>query len=61
MTSVAGIGRDGLADEVGGLAPAAAEGQGDVVLLDAGQSGDVGGGRGGDRERVGGGVVEGIG
>jgi hypothetical protein len=50
--------RGRLADEVGGLAPAAAEREGDVVPFDAGEACDVGGGARGDLERVGGGVVE---
>src|SRR5690606_29167407 len=42
----------GIADELCGLAPAAAEGEGDVVVLDAGEPGDVCGGTGCDLERV---------
>ena len=38
VTSVAGNVGGRLADELGGLAPAAAEGQGDVVALDAGDA-----------------------
>ena len=45
---------DGLADEIGGLTPSAAEGDGDVVVFDARQPGDVGGGGAGDLERIGG-------
>ncbi len=51
-------GRERLADEVGGLAPAGAEHERDVVVVDAGALGDDGGGGGGDVEGVGGGVVE---
>lgn len=50
----------GLADEVGGLAPAAAEGEGDVVPLDPREAGDVGCRLRGDLEGVGRGVVEGL-
>ena len=58
VTSVAAkVGRR-LADQLGGLAPAAAEGQRDVVTLDAGDPCDVGGSLRRDGERVGGGVVE---
>ena len=58
---IRGDGRGGLADEVGGLRPAAAEGEGDVVLVDAGLLGDLRRGLRGDVEGVGRGVVEGIG
>ena len=54
-------GRDGgggLADQVGGLAPAAAQRQRDVVVGDAGLLGDLGGRAGRDLERVGIRVVE---
>ena len=51
-------GREGLADEVGGLAPARAEHERDVVVVDAGALGDDGGGVGGDVEGVGGRVAE---
>src|SRR5690606_32595283 len=43
---------DGLAGEFGRLAPAAAEREGGVVLLDAGEPRDVRGGSGCDLERV---------
>jgi len=56
-----GEGRRGLAEELGGLAPAASERERDVVVLGAGDARNVGGRLGGDGEGVGGGVVEGIG
>ena len=59
VTSVAGTRRGRLADELGGLAPAAAERERDVVALDAGDPRDVGGGLRGDGERVGGGSSRG--
>jgi hypothetical protein len=52
--------RGGLADELRRLPPAAAEGERDVVPLDAGEAGDVVRGRGRDLERIGRGVVEGV-
>ena len=51
----------GLADQLGGAAPAAAEREGDVVALDAGDLGDLRGGVGGDGEGVGVRVVERVG
>src|SRR5690606_19641500 len=50
----------GLADDLGGLAPARSERQGDVVVVDPGQSRDVVGGLGCDVERVRIRVVEGV-
>ena len=50
-----------LADELGGLAPAAAEGERDVVALDARDLGEVARGLLGDLERIGGGVVQRVG
>ncbi len=47
-----GKGCDRLAEELGGLTPAAAQGQGDVVPLHSGEACDVGGGSGGDLERI---------
>ncbi len=58
VTSVAGKVGGRLADELGRPAPAAAEGERDVVTLDAGDARDVGGCLRRDGERVGGRVVE---
>src|SRR5690606_11995787 len=55
-----GDGGDRVADELGRLAPAAAESEGEVVLLDAGEPRDVGGSTGCDLERVGVRSVEGV-
>src|SRR5690606_20292386 len=53
-------GRDGLADQIGGLAPSASQRQGDVVLLDSGQARDVGAGPRCHLERIGVRVIEGV-